>query len=659
VVTHTGTQEVSNNVVGGNDYILLDLPLNAGLQDMINNAATITVTTTGVTPPPIPAGTTVIDSFITLDGRLALQLSNLIPTPNASNVSLTAGTVFVFTSSIATTSDFTITTPPVVGSIDGCAGNPFPSFTSPFSTLVTVNCGQVVNQGDILQFENPDGTIVTATVAQDSLSDLSAWQNGIFIEALTHREHQKLLYNNCYSFGNGVESNRIRDLFNAVTIDKGVKASTTLAEQYKEERRKSGLIFSGIYNSMSGVNRLNQFIMAENITKDLNPTYGSIQKLHQRDTDLVTLCEDKVLKILSHKDALYNADDTKNITATQNVLGNSIPFIGEYGISKNPESFASEAFRAYFTDKERGAVLRLSRDGLTPISDVGMKDWFADNLTSFDFNLGINDKIIGSYDRRRSLYNITHRKETNDHWLKGTTLSFSEGAGGWVSFKSFDAEIAISLNNEYYTGLLGKLWKHHDNTVDRNSFHDWTYDNSNEFTAVNRGIINSRSYITLLFNDLPNVIKSFNTLNYEGSQSKVHQNLSDDPDGIWVEKHRNNWPEVGWYVNSITTDQQVGTIPGKIGQYAWDPEQGEYEGEFINKEGKWFNYIIGKETIWTNGKSTGISPPLGSGNLDTQEFAVQGISTAGNMLACGCPDPTACNYQSWATCDDGSCYPCN
>ena len=29
----------------------------------------------------------------------------------------------------------------------------------------------------------------------------------------------------------------------------GVKASTTTQEAYKEERRKSGLIYSGIYNS--------------------------------------------------------------------------------------------------------------------------------------------------------------------------------------------------------------------------------------------------------------------------------------------------------------------------------------------------------------------------------------------------------------------------
>ena len=51
-----------------------------------------------------------------------------------------------------------------------------------------------------------------------------------------------LKWHNCYSFGNGVESNRIRDDFNAVTIDKGPRASTVLAKTYKRERKSSSLI---------------------------------------------------------------------------------------------------------------------------------------------------------------------------------------------------------------------------------------------------------------------------------------------------------------------------------------------------------------------------------------------------------------------------------
>jgi len=210
-----------------------------------------------------------------------------------------------------------------------------------------------------------------------------------------------LSYYNCFSFANGVESNRVRDDFNAVTIDKGPKVSTVLAEQYREERRKSGLIYSGIYNSTSGVNRLNQFIMAEKITKDLNPTYGSIQKLWSKDTSLVAFCEDRVIGITANKDALYNADGNPQLIASNKVLGDAKPFAGDFGISTDPESFAVDQYRAYFTDKSRGAVIRFSQQGLTPISDMGMKDYFKD---AFQANLL---DLIGSYDDDKRLYNLT------------------------------------------------------------------------------------------------------------------------------------------------------------------------------------------------------------------------------------------------------------
>jgi hypothetical protein len=209
-----------------------------------------------------------------------------------------------------------------------------------------------------------------------------------------------LPWHNCYSFGNGVESNRIRDNFNLPYISNGAKASTTLEDAYKQEHRKYGMIYSGIYNSTSGVNNLNQFIQAEKITKDINPIYGSIQKLYARDEDLIALCEDKILKILSSKDAVFNADGNTNLTATNRVLGQAIPYSGEYGISTNPESFASENYRVYFADRIRGAILRLSMDGLTPISDYGMKDWFRDNLKL----VGETGRIIGGYDDRNDEY---------------------------------------------------------------------------------------------------------------------------------------------------------------------------------------------------------------------------------------------------------------
>jgi len=255
--------------------------------------------------------------------------------------------------------------------------------------------------GAQIRFFRPDGSYTTTR-----LTGIPQPQTGDFVAifnldpTLDPSMEVGLSYFNCYSFGNGIESNRVRDDFNAPSISKGVKASLVLDQEYKEENRKNGLIYSGIYNSTSGVNNLNQFIMAENITKDLNPTYGSIQKLFQRRISLVAFCEDRVVSITSNKDALFNADGNSQLVSTNNVLGDATPFVGDFGISKNPESFAKESYRAYFADKQRGAVLRLSMDGITAISDSGMDDYFRDNLK-------IAGQIIGSYDSHSKNYNIT------------------------------------------------------------------------------------------------------------------------------------------------------------------------------------------------------------------------------------------------------------
>ena len=228
-----------------------------------------------------------------------------------------------------------------------------------------------------------------------------------------------LSWNNCYSFSNGIESNRIRDDFNEMMLTSGVKVSTRLQDTYEQERRSSGLIFSGIYNSNSGINDLNQFIMAERITKDLNPTYGSIQKLFQRRISLVAFCEDRVISITSNKDTIFNADGNPQLVASDKVLGDATPFVGEYGISKNPESFASESYRAYFTDKQRGAVLRLSKDGLTPISKSGMHDYFRDRLKDYS-------ALIGTYDKYKEDYNLTLSFENDENLI--VNQYFEEGA---------------------------------------------------------------------------------------------------------------------------------------------------------------------------------------------------------------------------------------
>ena len=146
------------------------------------------------------------------------------------------------------------------------------------AVLNSTNDQTELYQGKDVQFYKTDGSYAQMTI-DEVLEINSSAQNITKIRVKPEVKRVGLSYFNCFSFGNGVESNRIRDDFNRVFITNGVKASTILQEQYKQDDRTSGLIFSGIYNKNTSLNDLNQFIMADKITKELEPTYGSIQKL--------------------------------------------------------------------------------------------------------------------------------------------------------------------------------------------------------------------------------------------------------------------------------------------------------------------------------------------------------------------------------------------
>ena len=178
-----------------------------------------------------------------------------------------------------------------------------------------------------------------------------------------------------------IEESRIRGGYNNTSVDFGVKAYITESED-SELILSNGIIYSGLYNQLTGLNETNVFSTGENITKEVDPRYGGIQKLYTTDTNLIIFQEDKVSNALVDKDAIYTADGNPALTASRLVLGQINQYTGEYGISQNPESFAFKGYRMYFSDRSRGAILRLSRDGITEISSYGMRDFFRDDLAT-------------------------------------------------------------------------------------------------------------------------------------------------------------------------------------------------------------------------------------------------------------------------------------
>ena len=103
-----------------------------------------------------------------------------------------------------------------------------------------------------------------------------------------------------------VEEARIRGGYNNTSTSYGVRAYLKQNED-DQSILDNQIIYSGIYNSTTSFNETNVFSSAETITKTLDPSYGSIQKLFSEDSNMLILQESKVSSILVDKDAIYSA----------------------------------------------------------------------------------------------------------------------------------------------------------------------------------------------------------------------------------------------------------------------------------------------------------------------------------------------------------------
>jgi hypothetical protein len=371
-----------------------------------------------------------------------------------------------------------------------------------------INVGQKVtisyiNLGTPVVFNSYITEIVSATVfkTKDILQSLPPTGTPIVFGKIINFDQIPQAYSLVQESDWLIEESRIKGGYNNTSVDFGVKAYI-VEDEPKQSHKFSGLIYSGIFNSRTGVNQTNQFSVGEDITRTIDPSNGSIQKLYAEDTNLIVFQENKVSKSLIDKDAIFSAEGNASVTSRNLVIGQNVAFAGEYGISTDPESFAVNGYRKYFTDKDQNVVCRLSMDGITVISNNGMTDFFRDKLST-----ATPGGIKGGWDAHNKQYVLSVTSEISNKGgstVENNTLTFDESAKGWTSFFDYNPNQLISLNNDYFTTNLGKIYKH------------YTFAPNTNERAVFYGISHN-SNVTFVFNGAPSTVKNFQTINYEGS----------------------------------------------------------------------------------------------------------------------------------------------
>ena len=344
-----------------------------------------------------------------------------------------------------------------------------------------------------------------------------------------------------------IEESRIRGGYNNTTVDFGVKAYIA-EDNPQQQNRINTMIYSGIFNSRTGVNNTNQFSVAEEITRSVDPANGSIQLLYAEDTNLIIFQEDKVSRALIDKDAIYSAEGSALTTSGRLVIGQIVPYAGEYGISKDPSSFAVYGYRKYFTDRKRNTVLRLTTNGaMVEISSYGMHDFFRDKLSALGTTR--QNRIIGGFDIHTKNYVLSIQNQDNSY----VTSNFDEDVQGWTSFYTYKPTYTLSLNSSFYSFYDGKLWLHHVQPEEGVTGY------GNYYGTV------TDSTVKVILNSQPSVVKNFKTINYEGA--------------------------TGWQLDSMIASSSDSTLPINAYVAATSIDQLEqqiFSLNFKKKENKFF-----------------------------------------------------------------------
>jgi len=295
-------------------------------------------------------------------------------------------------------------------------------------------------------------------------------------------------------FSWAIEESRIRGGYNNTTVDFSPRAYL-VEDEPNAVILSNSLIYSGIFNSRTGINDTNVFSVGADITKSADPANGSIQLLYAEDTNLVVFQQFKVSRALIDKDAIYSAEGGGAVTASNLVIGVLQAYSGKFGISNNPESFAAYGYRKYFTDKNNNAVLRLSRDGITEISKYGMQDFFRDELNNIDTSSSPG-VIQGAYDLYTDQYFVSMQQDPvyNDIRVREfKTVAFDDSINGWTSTFTFEPSRMFSVRNKFFSMREDKLWLHNSTLVNRGNYYG----------------VNNPSTVTVIFNPEPVRSKTF------------------------------------------------------------------------------------------------------------------------------------------------------
>jgi hypothetical protein len=326
-------------------------------------------------------------------------------------------------------------------------------------------------------------------------------------------------------------------------------------DDFRRVHRPATIYFSGSFVPSTNINGLSSF--PDLSYNDYEVSKGSIQLLKTRDRSVICFQELRVGVIPINERLSHTTSGT--ITAQNDTVLNEIDYYaGEFGIGIHPEAFASFGYSYYFLDIYRGVVLRLSQDGLTPLSTIyGMENITTKTFSvikNFEQKNKLKANIYGVYNRKFNQYefsvedrviNSTNSQTTlyseifkNVNQPRYYTLAFSERANKFTSFMSYLPEYFSSINQDLLSFRNGRLYLHGSNS-EYNTFYG-VHTPSEIWVVANVSPSNmkiaeafSQENNVLQYNDKTKLWEVYELYNNQGQDTNLIRDDFEFDESIW------------------------------------------------------------------------------------------------------------------------------
>jgi hypothetical protein len=246
----------------------------------------------------------------------------------------------------------------------------------------------------------------------------------------------------------------------------GFGRPNTVDAQIKRVTRQSTIYYSELFIAETNINGLSS--VYDSNYESYDQRYGGIYKFRVKNTGLVMMQELK-LSLVPVDRIIYGDLQLNTAVGTSNAVlsPQAVPYAGEFGIGRNPESHAVFGDNDYGIDVLRGVVWRLANDGITVISDTGsMHNYFTDKCKAI-VATGQKSQIYGVFDTKFNEYVIAFAQVIAgvENIIPAETLAWNERFNQWSTFYSYHPEGMCSANSGIVTFKEGRLYVHNVNPI--------------------------------------------------------------------------------------------------------------------------------------------------------------------------------------------------